>query len=153
MNFLKSAHSLIFKMLKNAGKSWKILFTLIIPRALNFSAFSRDLLQRRSAGFSVVRGLFKFFFVSKQSCLSCSHFAFGFIGWTRVSHGCWANGLSLYCRRRSRLCCSKKESESSPRVIHVSEWTRRRVFSCFSCPDDKTTIGYFNWMKLKNKKK
>ena len=44
-------------------KSWKILFTLIIPRALNFSASSRDLLLGRSAGFSVVRGLFKFFFV------------------------------------------------------------------------------------------
>ena len=43
MNFSKIARSLIFKMLKNAGKSWKILFTLIIPRALNFSAFSRDL--------------------------------------------------------------------------------------------------------------
>ena len=70
MNFLKSAHSLIFKMLKNAGKSWKILFTLIIPRALNFSALPRDLLQGRSAGFSVVHGLSNSLFVSKQVVLS-----------------------------------------------------------------------------------
>ena len=140
-------------MLKNAGKSWKILFTLIIPRALNFSAFSRDLLQRRSAGFSVVHGLFKFFFVSKQSCHSCSHFAFGFIGWTRVSHGCWANGLSLYCRRRrpdSFVLLQKKKRELAPGYIWMDEETG--VFLSLM-QGDKTTIGYFNWMKLKNKKK
>ena len=43
MNFSKIARSLILKMLKNAGKSWKILFNLIIPQPLNFSAFSRAL--------------------------------------------------------------------------------------------------------------
>ena len=112
MNFLKSARSLIFKMLKNAGKSWKILFTLIIPRALNFSAFSRDLpVQVRFTGFFVVRGLFKFFFVNKQ--LVFRDLVLLSVCWTRVSHrGCWADDFSLSCRRRRRLCCSKRESES-----------------------------------------
>ena len=46
-------------------KAEKILFTLIIPMALNFSAFSRDLpVHVRSAGFSVVHGLFQI--LSKQ---------------------------------------------------------------------------------------
>ena len=70
MNFLKSAHSLFFKMLKNAGKNWKVLFTLIIPRALNFSAFSRDLLQGRSTpGLFCCARAFQIIFREQAVCL------------------------------------------------------------------------------------
>ena len=149
MNFLKSVHSLIFKMLKNAGKSWKILCTLIIPRALNFSAFFRDLLQGRFAGFSVLSctGFSNSFsWASSLSYLSCSRFVFGFIGWTRVSHGCWANGLCLSCRRRRRSCCSKIESESPESYL---DGRGDRCFFLSLMQGDETTIGYFNRMKLK----
>ena len=37
-----------FQDAENAGRSWKILFTLIITQPLNFSAFSRDLLHERT---------------------------------------------------------------------------------------------------------
>ena len=147
MNFLKSARSLIFKMLKNAGKSWKILFTLIIPRALNFSAFSRDLpVQVRSTGFFVVRGLFKFFLVNKQ--LVFRDLVLLSVCWTRVSHrGCWADGFSLSCWHRRRLCCSKRECESPESYLDKETGVFLSLMQ-----GDETTIGYFHRM-IEAKKK
>ena len=122
MIFLEIAHSLIFRMLKNSGKSWKILFTLIIPTALNFSAAFQRSASRTIRRLSVVGGLFWLFsWASSPSYLSCSRFAFGFIGWTRVSHGHWANGFSLSCRCWGRWCCSKKEIQSPESYLYWRE--------------------------------
>ena len=151
MDFLKSAHahSLIFKMLKNAGKSWKILFTLIIPRALNFSAFFRDLLQGRPRGF--------FFLV-------CAGFESSFS---------WASSMSFF-----RVLVSLSVSSAEPELVmadveptvffspadifcvaqkkkkrrapsHI--WTDEETGVFLSLMQgDETTIGYFNRMKLKS---
>ena len=107
-------------------------------------------------GFFVVRRVYKFLsWASSPSHLSCSPLAFGFIGWTRVSHGCWANGLSLSCRRRGRWCYStkKKRKEKNrtrkPRApSHI--WTDEETDVFLSLMQgDETTIGYFNRMNLK----
>ena len=142
MNYLKSAHSLIFKMLKSAEKCWKNpkkIYSLWsypwrwifqhFPEMCQFTYDPRAFLS--SAFFSNT------FFVSKP-LLSWSCFAFS-VCWTTVSHhGCWAEGfslsLSLSCRRR-RVCVAQ-ERKWEPRVI--SGRTRRWCFlvSHAGRPDD-----------------
>ena len=140
VNFLKSAHSLIFKMLKNAGKSWKILFTSNHTQGIEFFQHFPEICFKDDprAFLSCVGFSNPFSWASSLSCLSCPRFAFGFIGWTRVSHGYWANGLSLSCRRRRRLCCSKKESESPGLYLdgRGDGW-----FFCFSCRATRRRSG------------
>ena len=155
MNFLKSAHSLIFKMLKNAGKSRKLLFTLIIPRALNFTEFPEICFKDDLRAFLLCAGFSNSFSWARSlSCLSCSRFTFGFIGWTRDSLACWANAFSLSCRRRRRLCCSKKKKKKKKATAPSHIWTddETGVF-LFLMQGDKTMIGYFNRKKLKKDKK
>ena len=128
-------------MLKNAGKSSRILFTPIIPRALIFSAFSRDLLHGLSMGFkSVMQGAFRILFVSKQPVLS---FVFLFrFRFHRLSEN---KSQMLSQRLVSLLPMSTsfallRKRKRGPRVI--SGRTRRQVFYFFlSC---RATIGYFN---------
>ena len=61
-------------------KPEKDLFTLIIPMALNFSAFSRDVpVHVRSAGFSVERLLFKYFFCEQAASLMILFRFFGLL--------------------------------------------------------------------------
>ena len=146
MTFLKNAHSLIFKMMKNAGKSWKILFTLIIPRALNISAFSRDLLQGRSVGFSVCAGFSNFF--REQAAR--------FIFRVLVSLSVSSVEPELVMDVEPTVCLSPADVEvvwvapkKKPRApSHV--WTDEETGVFLSLMQgNETTIGYFNRMKLK----
>ena len=144
-----------FHLFSKCWKCWKKLKNSIHSNHTQgvefFSIFQRSASRTIRGLFCRARASNSFSWASSPSCLSCSRFAFGFIGWTRVSHGWWARRfVSLSLADIGVVCVAPKKKARAPGCIWTDEETG--AFLSFM-QGDETTIGYFNRMKLKFKKK
>ena len=145
MNFLKSVHSLIFKVLKNSihsNHSKGVEF---------FSIFQRSCFKDDPRAFLSCAFFSKFFFVSKPARL-----VFRVLVLLSVSSAepqlvimdIEPTELSLSRRRRRRLCCDVAPKKKARAPSHI--WTNEETGVFLSLiQGDETTIGYFNRMKEK----
>ena len=148
MDFLKNAHSLIFKMLKNSVHSNhthgveflrtfpEICRTTYDPWVFFSRARSSQILFGEQAASFVIS--FRFGFAVPEVVIMDVE--------TMVSLSL-SLSLSLSCRCQGRLCCSKRENESPQSYLDGPG------DGCFLClvQGDETTIGYFNQKDTEDK--